>query len=106
MVELSDWEERAAIMEYEGGLSRFMAESLAAEQFGKKRWEFIHAVKQRNSKQARNPCPNPTRNPAHDMPGVQPQQAQKIRSLPQCNFQAGRDSVALLALPLDGGRIL
>ena len=48
------FEERAAIMEYEGGLSRFEAETLAARAQGKQRWEAIGDVAGRVVEQVRN----------------------------------------------------
>lgn len=49
LTDLDKFEERAAIMEYEGGLSRYQAETAAAKEQGKKRWEVLHEIERRNS---------------------------------------------------------
>lgn len=41
------WEERAAIREFDGGQSRFEAETKAAQEQGKSRWEAISDVAKR-----------------------------------------------------------
>lgn len=54
MIDIEAWAERAAIMEYDGGLSRFKAETLAAEAQGKRRFEVIDEIRKRNSARQRN----------------------------------------------------
>lgn len=44
MIDVEAWEERAAIQEYDGGLSRFQAETEAARAQGLSRWEAIGAI--------------------------------------------------------------
>jgi hypothetical protein len=44
-IDLDAWEERAAIMEFDGGLTRFAAETEAAKRQGKTRWEIIEHAK-------------------------------------------------------------
>lgn len=43
--DLDQWQERAAIMEFDGGLSRFAAETEAAKRQGKTRWEALEHAK-------------------------------------------------------------
>jgi len=44
------WQERAAILEFDAGMSRFDAETKAAEALGRKRWEFVHANGKQHSR--------------------------------------------------------
>jgi hypothetical protein len=48
MIDLDAFEERAAIMEFCGGLSRFQAETLAAKAQGYNRHEVLNEIRQRN----------------------------------------------------------
>lgn len=48
------FEERAAIMEFDGGMDRFEAETLAAREQGKQRWEAIGHVARRVVSEARH----------------------------------------------------
>ncbi len=55
MIDLDAYEERAAIIEFDGGLSRFQAETLAAKEQGAARHEVIaYANGQRDTKQAQH----------------------------------------------------
>ena len=102
------FEERAAILEYEAGLSRFAAETGAAAMQSISRWEALQEVKRAkhrgdftrggDNRQAGE------RDAAGDMPGVQPRQAQQDGPVPERDVQAGRGGLALLALrPLGRG---
>lgn len=44
-VDLDAWHERAAIMEFDAGMSRFAAETAAAKAQGKTRWEVLEYEK-------------------------------------------------------------
>ena len=72
------FEERAAIMEYDGGMTRFKAETLAAEAQGKTRWQAIGKVagriveRQRNQREAMA-----KRAGQNDMPGMQQHQTKE-----------------------------
>lgn len=44
-LDVDAFEERAAIVEYEGGLSRFEAETQAAKEQGLERWEALRYAK-------------------------------------------------------------
>jgi len=54
MTDIDAFEERAAIMEFDGGLTRFKAETLAAETQGKKRWEVINEIRNRDTARQRD----------------------------------------------------
>lgn len=99
--DIDAFEERAAIMEFDGGLSRFEAETAAAKAQGFKRHEAINAV--RNFEQARDQRSADARNAAGALPRVQPAQAQEKRSVLVSNVPAGRDPMALLALRNERG---
>lgn len=72
------WSERAAIMEYDGGLSRFRAETLAAEAQGVKRWEALGNVANRVVEQARHQREAMAQRAGkNDMPGMQPHPAKE-----------------------------
>lgn len=82
-MDIEAFEERAAIMEFDGGLSRFQAETKAAEAQGYRRWEVLNAIRDRNSQQARNHGSAPAWDAANDLPGLQSQSAQEGRPLPE-----------------------
>jgi len=67
-IDLDAFEERAAIMEYDGGLSRFQAETKAAELIGKKRWEIMDAIRKRDTQAARDQRQAHERESAGGMP--------------------------------------
>lgn len=67
-MDLDAWEERAAIMEYSGGMKRFEAETLAAQAQGFERWEVKNEISKRNSQQARNQRSENAGDAAHNMP--------------------------------------
>ncbi len=87
-LDIDAWTERAAIMEFDGGLSRFQAETLAAKAQGYQRYEFINAIRDRNSQQARDHGSAPARDATNDLPGMQPPSAQKGRSVPERQISA------------------
>lgn len=47
-MELDFWNERAAIMQFDAGMSRFRAETKAAQAMGRQRWEFVDAERKRD----------------------------------------------------------
>lgn len=47
MTDLDQFEERAAIMEFDGGMTRFRAETLAAQAQGKQRREVLDEIGKR-----------------------------------------------------------
>ena len=103
MFDLDAWEERSAIMEFDGGLSRFRAETAAAAAQGVTRHE---AIRIRNSQQARDIGTTAERNRQDAMPRLQPGQAKENGSMPIGQLLTGWGGLALLALHMVGGRIL
>lgn len=90
--DIDAFEERSAIMEFEGGFTRFEAETRAARAQGLSRWQAMQEV--RNADRNRNPqgagdhgSPLVGHNADH-LPTVQPAAAQQNRSLPQRDVQA------------------
>ncbi|MBO9398751.1 hypothetical protein J7400_18925 [Shimia sp. R9_2] len=88
MIDLDAFEERAAIMEFDGGLSRFRAETLAAQAQGKRRDEVINEIRKRNSLRQRDHGSEMAgqQRPNH-MPGMQPTQAQEDRPVSERHTQ-------------------
>ena len=98
MLDVDLFNERAAIMEFDGGLSRFAAETAAAEAQGFTRWEAINAIRIGHTRQGRDHGQADARHAAHDLPGVQPASQEQDRPMPKRDIPAGRRGVALLAL--------
>lgn len=102
--------ERAAIMEFDGGLSRYQSETEAAKAQGVARWKALQEVE--NAKrgghfeQGRNLGQAVERQRADNLPGVQPDPAQQAGPMPVGSVQAGRGDVALLALRASGRGVL
>ena len=94
--------ERAAIMEFDGGLSRFEAETSAARAQGLTRWQAMEAMK--NAERGGNPEPARhhgaalVRDGSDGLPEVQRAEAEQNGPMPVGDIQAGRDRVELLAL--------
>lgn len=97
-MDLDAFEERAAIMEFDGGLSRFEAETQAARAQGFTRWEVLDAIKRRNSERGGHHRQAASRNGSDDLSRVQRDQTEQGGSMPVGDVQAGRDRVELLAL--------
>lgn len=87
MLDLDQFEERAAIMEFDGSLSRFAAESAAAREQGLERWEVRDAISKRHFEKTRDQRQGAERDAAHDLPGMQRPSAQEARSLPVGNVR-------------------
>ena len=105
------FEERAAICEFEGGMSRFAAETAAAREQGMERWQAMREI--RDADRGGNPESGGDRpaavaghGSAHDLPGVQPDSAQKVGPVSQRLAQAGWAGVVLLALFVQGRGVL
>lgn len=92
MFDREAFEERAAIMEFDGGMSRFEAETQAAAAQGLTRWQAMEAIRNGNG-MGDHPAPRHQRE-ADDghgqdhMPGVQRGAAQQDRPVPQRHVQA------------------
>lgn len=110
MLDRDAFEERAAIAEFDGGLSRFQAETLAAQAQGLTRWQAIEEIRNADSK--RNPARQPdhgeanARHGSDDLSGVQRGAAQQQRPLSERVVSAGWCGLALLALLMEGRGIL
>lgn len=95
--------ERAAIREFDGGQSRFDAETGAAREQGLERWQAMKIIKgagdaQRVGVAGRNGHQGDQMargSHALSVPGVQPTSKEKARTLPVGDAQAGWDSSAL-----------
>ena len=103
MLDLDEFEERAAIMEFDGGMSRFEAETQAAKAQGYSRHEVMHEIRKRDSEKARHIGSAGSGHSANNLPGVQPTPAQEARSMPQRDVQAGRAGLDVLALRMERG---
>lgn len=98
-IDFGEFEERSAIMEFDGGLSRFEAETRAAAAQGLKRHEVLDAIRNRNSARGRDIRQAVDGKPgSDDLPGMQRAPEEEDRPVPERDAQAGRDRVALLAL--------
>lgn len=111
MFDLDSFEERAAIMEFCGGMSRFEAETQAAKAQGLTRWQALMEVKNANGtgnpEQGRDHRQAMGRGSRKDaLPGMQRQQDQENGSMPERNEEAGRSGVDVLALQLERGGVL
>lgn len=105
MIDIEAFEERAAIMEFDGGLSRFRAETLAAAAQGKRRDEVMNEIRRRDSERARHRAGALARQQrADDLPGVQPAPQEEARPVSERHEDGGRDPLGVLALRLEGGR--
>lgn len=103
------FEERAAIIEFDGGLSRFEAETLAAKAQGLSRWQALEAVRNAermgNSQSARDHGQTAQRHGSNDLSAMQPTQAEQGRGVPKRDIQTGRGGVEMLALRMERGRV-
>lgn len=97
------WAERAAIMEFDGGMTRFAAETAAAKAQGVARWQAIREAE--NAKRSgssggygHSPDPVDRKRDANDLPGMQRQPEEKNRPVPERQPEAGRDRGVLSSL--------
>lgn len=84
---LDAFTERAAIKEFDGGMSRFQAETEAALEQGKARWQVLNEIRERNSQPAQDHGSAADRNAANDMPGMQRGPEEQNRSMPERDVQ-------------------
>lgn len=98
MFDIERFHEVAGFFEYDEGMTRFQAETHAAERIGCKRHEVINEIRRRNSQDGGNIRQASARQPAGDMPGVQSHPAEEGGPVSVGDVQAGRDRLALLAL--------
>ena len=84
MFDPDQFEERAAIMEHDGGMSRFQAETQAARAQGVQRWEALGHVAKRVVEQKRDQREAMAQRAGeNDMPGVQRGASEEKRSVPE-----------------------
>lgn len=87
--DLDAFEERAAIMEFEGGMTRFAAETAAAQMIGRKRHEVMNEIRERDLARRGDQRPAVARQQrADDLPGVQPDPQEENRSVSQRHEEA------------------
>lgn len=102
MLDLEAFAERAAIMEFDGGLTRFQAETEAARAQGVTRWQALGALKHANgighSGKGSHHGSAAIRHGSDDLPRVQRHPQEQDRPMPECVVPVGRRDVALLAL--------
>lgn len=110
MLDLDAFAERAAIMEFDGGLSRFQAETEAARAQGVTRWQALEALRHANgighSGKGGNIGSAAIRDGSDDLPRVQRHPQEQDRPMPERVVPAGRRGLEMLALPVSGGGIL
>ena len=92
--------ERAAIMEFSGGMSRFRAEASAAAEQGTTRWEALRheADYLGNPARAGGDSSRHERDAANHMPAVQRRATKESRPLPERDVHAGRGGDVLPSL--------
>lgn len=86
-LDIDAWSERSAIMEFCGGMSRFQAETRAAQAQGFERWEFSDAIRERNTEKSRNRSSSDARQSASTMPAMQPAPEKEARPMSQRHIQ-------------------
>ena len=105
-LDVDKFEERAAICEFDGGMSRFDAETAAAQEQGLARWQAVKLAKeardaQRNGHSAgggHSAAPVAREQRPVGLPGMQPASEEKNGSVPERDANVGRDRMALLSL--------
>lgn len=98
--------ERAAIREFDGGQTRFDAETAAAQEQGVARWKALQIVKEHHDANGRGPAGAVGHHAdalggerdADPLPRVQCQSQEEARPVPERQPEAGRDRGDVLAL--------
>lgn len=102
MLDLDAFVERAAIMEFEGCMTRFDAETQAARAQGVTRYQALEGLKNANGigdfSQGRNNGSENVGNGSSNLPGVQRDTAKQDRSMSERVVPVGRGGVDMLAL--------
>jgi hypothetical protein len=88
MIDLDQFEERAAIMEFDGGLSRFQAETRAAQAQGRQRREVLDEIGRRNSARSRDQREAHVGDHGDALPRVQRTPKEEARPVPERHVQA------------------
>ena len=81
--DIEAYEERAAIMEFDGGMTRFQAEVKAAQAQGLSRWEAIGAISRRLLERERHQRSMAGQSRENDMPGMQRGAKEEARPMPK-----------------------
>lgn len=113
-VDLDQWEERAAILEFSAGMSRFEAETAAARMQGCERWEVAQQVKESGYANGSGLVGASWhqvealagKRDANDLSVMQRQPKEENRSMPERVAQVGWACVVLLALWAQGGAVV
>ncbi len=107
MMDVDLFLERAAILEFEAGLSRYQAETEAARAQGVARWQAMKAVADANIggnlTGGGDRGPADARHGSRDLSRVQPAQAEQVGPVLERDVHAGRGGLEMLALR-NGGR--
>jgi hypothetical protein len=113
MADFDAFAERAAILEFSAGMTRFQAETTAAQAQGMTRWQALKGlqayeqeISARNSQRGGDLGKAAFGNGSDNLPGVQSASQEQERPVSVGDVQAGRDRVALLALPERRGAVL
>lgn len=88
MFDADQFAERAAIMEFDGGLSRFEAETQAAKAQGISRWEALNEIGKRHSATASNHGAADAGQRADNVSRMQRHPAQQAGSVPERRISA------------------
>lgn len=102
------WTERAAIMEFDGGMNRFEAETRAAECYGVTRKEMLKEAANADRHgltggHGHSASPLDGKRDADGLSRMQPTPEKENGPMPERQSEAGRDRGELLALRLDSG---
>lgn len=101
-MDIERFHELAGFFEFDEGMTRFQAETHAAERIGCKRHEAINEIRKRNSQGGGNNRQAPARQPEGDMSRMQPASKKETGFVSERFIPAGRGSVELLALSEPG----
>lgn len=104
MLDRGAFEERAAIAEYCGGLTRFHAETLAAKEQGMSRHEALNAIRMGHPAGAQHQRSAGNWNAAGHLSAVQSGEKEQDRPMPVRDVHGRGGSVVLPSLRLEGGR--
>jgi len=112
--DVDQFEERAAICEFDGCMSRFDAETAAAQEQGLARWQAVKIAKEARDAQrdghsaggGYSSAPVAREQRPVDLPGVQPASEEENRPMPERDAQGGRDRLVLPALRAQGRGVL
>ena len=102
-LDVDQFAERAAICEFDGGMSRFDAETAAAQEQGLARWQAVKFSKEARDAQrdghseggGHSAAPVAREQRPVGLPGMQPASEEKNGSVPERDANVGRDRVAL-----------